>query len=84
MLDELKMNKSKLVKVTKRLVAAIGDQIALDGAVFLDLAHRDKKTTQLVYVMTQQTACKGLGFGVQGLSRSSRGGEVHSYKGRRR
>ena len=56
MLNKLKMNKSKLVKVTKRLVAAIGDQIALNGAVFLDLAHRDKKTTQMVYVLTQQTA----------------------------
>ena len=39
MLDQLKMNKSELVKVTERLVAANGDLIALDGAVFLDLTN---------------------------------------------
>ena len=39
MLNELKMNKSELVKVTKQLVAANGDQLALNKAVFL--SHAD-------------------------------------------
>ena len=46
-----KITKCKLVKVTEQLVAANGNQIALDGAVFLDLAHGDKKTMQMVYVL---------------------------------
>ena len=47
-LDELKMNKSKLVKVPKLLVAANSDRIAFDRALFINLGHGDKKTTQLV------------------------------------
>ena len=44
MLDQLKMNRSKLVKVTEQLVSANGDHIALNGAVFLCLAHGGRKT----------------------------------------
>ena len=69
MLDQLNMNKSKMVKVTELLVAANGDLITLDGAVFLDLTIEGKTTTQMVYVSAQikkmllsQTACKGLGL----------------------
>ena len=83
MLDELKMNKSELVKVTERLVAANGDRIALDEAVFLDLAHGDKKTTLMVYVSAQvkhmllsQTACKGLGLVAQDFPNAAMQPEV--------
>ena len=53
MLDQLKMDRSEVVKVTERPVAANGDQIALGGAVFLDLAHGGRKTMQMVYVSAQ-------------------------------
>ena len=63
------MQKSEVVKVTERLVAANGDLIALNGAVFLDLTNEGKTTTQMVYMSAQvknmllsQTACKGLGL----------------------
>ena len=69
MLDQLNMNKSKMVKVTELLVAANGDLITLDGAVFLDLTIEGKTTTQMVYVsahiknmLLSKTACKGLGL----------------------
>ena len=48
-------------------MAANGDLIALDGAVFLDLTNERKTTTHMVYVSAQvknmllsQTAFKGL------------------------
>ena len=69
MLDQIRVNRSELVKVTERLVGANGNQIVLDGALFLDLAHDGRKTTQMVYVSGQvkhvllsQTACKELGL----------------------
>ena len=50
-------------------MAANGNRVALNGAVFLDLGRGDKKTTQMAYVSAQvkqmllsQTACKGLGL----------------------
>ena len=93
MLDALKMNKSELVKVTERLMAANGDQIALDGAVSLDLSHGDKKTMQMAYVSAQvkqmllsQTACKGLGLVTKDFPKwhPATGGEVHGHRGRQR
>ena len=48
MLNELKMNKSELVKVTEHLAAANGNQITLNGAMFLNLGHSNKKTMQMV------------------------------------
>ena len=83
MLDQLKMDRSKLVKVTEQLVAANGDQIALNGAVFLCLARGGKKTTQMVYVLAQvkhmllsQTACKCLGLVDKGFLNAAMQPEV--------
>ena len=68
-LDKLRINKKKLVKVTKRLVATNGEQITIDAGISLYLIHGNEKTTQMVYVATQasrmllsHTACGELGL----------------------
>ena len=69
MLNQHKMNKSKLVKVTEQLVAENGDLITLNGAVFLNLTNEGETTTQRVYIPTKVknmllslTACKEFGL----------------------
>ena len=46
----LNVKRQELVKVTERIVAAIGHQITLDRAVFLDLTAGRRKSVQMVYV----------------------------------
>ena len=54
-LDELRINKNELVKVTKQLVATNGERITTDGAISLDLRHGNEKTTRLVHIAAQAT-----------------------------
>ena len=88
MLHPLKINKSKLMKVTEQLVAANGDLIALDGAVFLYLTNEGKTTNQMVYMSAQvlnmllsKTACKGIGLITKEFPTSTMQSGMHRYRG---
>ena len=89
MLNPLKINKSKLLKVTEHLVAANGHLIALDGAMFLYLTNERKTINQMVYMSAQvlnmllsQKACKGLGLITEEFPTSTMQSGMHRYRGR--